>query len=148
MLFLLPAHSSTNHLQQLFVRCSTTQNVSKREFRVSEQTHLRKQKAGGLQQSAGFCWFFPQSSRDFERYLQVSISSDSQTVAGATEMVRHGGYEAQMTFKAWYFKHLLQTKSFPLKLPYGLLILKHEKTMNHQHIRLGCLCLYSRVNSH
>lgn len=44
-------------------------------------------------------------------------------------MVRHGGYEAQMTFKAWYFKHLLQTKSFPLKLPYGLLILKHEKTM-------------------
>lgn len=38
--------------------------------------------------------------------LQASICSDAQAVAGATEMVRHGGDEANPTLEARNFKGL------------------------------------------
>lgn len=38
--------------------------------------------------------------------LQASICSDAQTVAGATEMIRHGGDEANPTLEARNFKCL------------------------------------------
>lgn len=38
--------------------------------------------------------------------LQVSICSDAQTVAGATEMIGHGGDEANLTFEGRNFKYL------------------------------------------
>lgn len=38
--------------------------------------------------------------------LQASICSDAQAVAGATEMVRHGGDEANLTLEARNFKCL------------------------------------------
>lgn len=38
--------------------------------------------------------------------LEVSISSDPQTVTRAAEMVGHGGDEAQLTFEPWNLKGL------------------------------------------
>lgn len=40
-------------------------------------------------------------------YLEAAICCDTQAVAGATEMFRHGGDEAHLPCEAWHFKHLL-----------------------------------------
>lgn len=43
-------------------------------------------------------------------HLQVAVRRDPQPVAGAAEVLGHGGDEAHLTFEPWHFEHLqLQT---------------------------------------
>lgn len=43
-------------------------------------------------------------------HLQVAVCRDAQAVAGAAEVLGHGGDEAHLTFKPGHFEHLQQQR--------------------------------------
>lgn len=113
VLFLLPPHCSSYYLQEFLIGCSRAQTVSQRYLGVSEQTHL-----------------------------QVAISCDAQTVAGATEMIRHGGDETQLALKSWYSESLR-----PCAHTYTHQSKNHTMTIQAEDLILIYLLLYCKYTS-